>query len=149
MTPVPPLTPTAISGVSADADTAAPILTFPVGMAGFPDDREFTLERADEACTMFRLQSTSPGGPRFLVITPAAFFDDYEPEIPDAAVLSLGLTGAQDAVLLSLVSVPAGDPQAATANLFAPVVINHRTRVGAQVILSDQGAYPLRANLVS
>jgi flagellar assembly factor FliW len=144
-----PLIPSAISGLSADADTVAPTLTFPVGMAGFPDDREFTLERADKACTMFRLRSTKPDGTWFLAIAPSAFFDDYEPEIPDAAVLTLGLTGSEDVVLLSLVSVPEGNPQGATANLFAPVVINHRTRVGAQVILNDKSAYPLRRHLVS
>jgi flagellar assembly factor FliW len=149
MAPQNPQNPTALAGVSADPDTDAPTLTFPIGMAGFPDDREYVLERADDACTMFRLRSTSPDGPAFLAITPSAFFADYEPEIPDAAVLALGLTGSEDAVLLSLVSVPEGDPQAATANLFAPVVINHHTRVGAQVILNDQGTYPLRRRLVS
>lgn len=142
-------TPTALAGVFAEADTVAPTLTFPVGMAGFPDDREYVLERADDTCTTFRLRSTSPDGPCFLAIAPSAFFADYEPEIPDDAVLTLDLTGAEDAVLLSLVSVPEGDPQGATANLFAPVVINHRTRVGAQVILNDKGAYPLRRRLVS
>ena len=149
MPPQTPEIPTALAGVSADPDTVAPTLTFPVGMAGFPDDREYILERADDACTMFRLRSTSPDGPAFLAITPSAFFADYEPEIPDAAVLALGLTGSGDAVLLSLVSVPEGDPQAATANLFAPVVINHHTCIGAQVILNDQGTYPLRRRLVS
>ncbi|MGV8846769.1 MAG: flagellar assembly protein FliW [Propionicimonas sp.] len=143
------MTSTELAGVSAGTDTLAPILTFPVGMLGFPNDREYTLERTDDACTMFRLCSTNPGGPRFLAVAPAVYFADYAPEIPDEAVATLGLTDAEDAVLVSLVSVPKGDPQSATVNLFAPVVINHRTRVGAQVILGDQNAYPLRRRLVS
>jgi flagellar assembly factor FliW len=140
---------TALTGVSADVDAAAPTLTFPVGLAGFPDDREYILERTDATCTMFMLRSNRKDGPEFLAIAPGVYFQDYAPVIPDAAVASLGLAGAEDAVLVSLVTVPEGDPAGATVNLFAPVVINHRTRVGAQVILNDQSAYSLRQRLVS
>ena len=48
----------------------------------------------------------------------------------------LGAESEEDLLLLSVLTL-GDDPADATANLLAPVVVNHRTRRAAQVILDD------------
>jgi flagellar assembly factor FliW len=68
---------------------------------------------------------------------------DYEvPLAPDDAQ-ALALHAPDDAMVLLIVSVPNNDAHQTTANLAGPLVINHRTRVGRQVVL-DSKTYPLK-----
>jgi flagellar assembly factor FliW len=79
------------------------------------------------------------------VVAPGPFFADYAPEIDDAVVAELGVEHADD--LLALLVVTLGStPDSATANLLAPVLVNHRTRRAGQYLLDDVDL-PLRAPL--
>src|SRR3546814_8094525 len=73
---------------------------------------------------------------RFRVITPGQFFDDYEPVLGDEDVNLLGLTSAEEALVL-LVLKPGESLASTTANLVAPIVVNTTNRRAAQVILDD------------
>lgn len=118
-------------------------LYLPAGIVGFPTAQRFTLTGG--ANGVFDLESVDEPGLGFVVVAPAAFFPDYAPVIDDASAERLGLSSADDALLLLVVNV--GDenlpPQ---ANLLAPLVINRHTNVATQVVLEDQD-YPLRAPL--
>jgi len=85
--------------------------------------------------------------PAFLVVPPAPFFPDYAPEVDDETGRRLGLADPADALVL-LVVTPGERPEDATANLFAPIVVNQRTRAGVQVVLAGTD-HPLRAPLHS
>jgi flagellar assembly factor FliW len=119
-------------------------ISLPGGVAGFPDSETFALVELSATSPLFRLCSLDAPGLDFLVAPPAVFFPDYAPEIDDASAARLGLTDAEDALLLVLLTV-GEDVGCATANLMAPVVINARTRQAAQVVV--EGTYPLRAPL--
>src|SRR3546814_12236682 len=71
---------------------------------------------------------------RFLVITPGQFFDGYEPVLGDEDVNLLGLTSAEEALVL-LVLKPGESLASPTANLVAPIVAYTTTRRAAQVLL--------------
>jgi flagellar assembly factor FliW len=115
-------------------------------MLGFPDHRHFALVPQDEAGAVFDLRSLEDADLRFVVVPPTIFFSDYAPEVPDATAELLQAESAED--LLALVVVTLGQGLAdATANLVAPVVVNHRKRLAAQVVLDDQ-ALSLRTPLV-
>ncbi len=115
------------------------------GMPGFPSLRVFALEGLDDAGLLFRFQSLEDPGVRMFVAPPAPFFPGYEPEIDDESAQRLGLTAAEDVVLLVVLTI--GDNAAdATANLFAPIVINRHTRAAEQVILTGS-EYSVRAAL--
>ena len=116
-------------------------------MPGFPQLRSFALVRLDEAGLLYALRSVETPEVRFLVVPPAPFFPDYEPELEDATAARLGLAGAEEALLL-LVVTPGERPQDATVNLLAPLVVNARTAAAAQVVLSDP-ALPVRHKLTS
>ena len=122
-----------------------PTIELVEGMPGFPQLRSFALVRLDEAGLLYALRSVETPEVRFLVVPPAPFFPDYEPELEDATAARLGLAGAEEALLL-LVVTPGERPQDATVNLLAPLVVNARTAAAAQVVLRDPDL-PLRAPL--
>ena len=117
-----------------------PELHFRAGLPGFPGERRFALVRwgANEGPYSVLVDLDDPDV-RFLVIPPEAFFPTYTPEIDDATAQTLELTGEPNEALI-LVIISLGDrPEEATANLLGPVVINTRTRQGAQAVLADNG----------
>ncbi len=73
------------------------------------------------------------------------FFPDYNPELSDEWVETLGLRRVEDALVLVIVNAGASIAEA-TVNLLAPIVINTVTLHAAQVVLSDP-SLPLRAPL--
>lgn len=126
-----------------------PELHFPAGIPGFPGARRFALLPAvdDPETPLFQLRSLDDGGPEFAVVAPAPFFPDYAPEIGDADAEAIGLEAADDALLLLILTV-GEDLTSTTANLFAPVIVNQRTREAAQVVLVGSG-YELRVPLLA
>jgi flagellar assembly factor FliW len=129
-----------------------PIIEFPAGMVGFPRARSFVLIRADDVddTSWFVLRCLEQPTLRFLVADPARVFPDYAPEIDDATAerLSLDETTAQDAALVLVVVTLGAKDEDATANLFAPLVLNRTTLQGAQAVLSGSG-WSLREPLYS
>jgi flagellar assembly factor FliW len=107
------------------------------GGAGGSDDA------ADDEGILFELRSLDEPGVRFLVGVPEVFFADYTVELDDTAAAELGIETADDALVL-VVLTTSDDGASTTANLLAPVVINARTRVAEQVILSGAD-WPVRA----
>jgi flagellar assembly factor FliW len=126
-------------------DDTMPEISLVEPLPGFPDARRFTLVELVEGGTLFALRSLDDAELRFLVVPPAPFFPDYAPEIDDITAHSLGLTDADDALVL-LVVTPGDAPADATANLLAPVIVNARTRAAAQVVLPDS-SLPIREPL--
>ncbi|MFP5372329.1 MAG: flagellar assembly protein FliW [Actinomycetes bacterium] len=115
-------------------------------LPGFPGHRNFVLVPAEPSGRLFWLQSVAPEGPRFLAVPAASYFPDYAPAVPPAACADLGLEDAAQADVYCLVTVPAGEIDAATANLRAPVVVNRLPCRARQVVLAD-GRHPIRRPL--
>jgi flagellar assembly factor FliW len=121
-----------------------PVLEMVRPMVGFPEARRFALARLDDTGIVCDLRSLDEDL-SFVVVPPGMFFSDYAPEVDDDLVAELGVETEHDVLLLTVVTL-GDDPSSATANLLAPVVVNHRTRRAAQVILDDV-ELPLRAPL--
>jgi flagellar assembly factor FliW len=92
---------------------------------------------------LFELRSVESPQVRFLVGVPDAFFPEYSVELDDVTCADLELTAADDALVLTVLTI-SSDGASTTANLLAPVVINARKRIAAQVILSGS-EWPVRA----
>ncbi|NYG58697.1 flagellar assembly factor FliW [Nocardioides daedukensis] len=123
-----------------------PVIDLVRPMPGFDGDQRFALVRLDDDGTLCELRSLDHEDLRFLVITPGQFFDDYEPVLGDEDVNLLGLTSAEEALVL-LVLKPGESLASTTANLVAPIVVNTTNRRAAQVILDDS-RHALAAPLV-
>lgn len=123
-----------------------PTLDLGGSLIGFPAAHEFALVRvAPDNEVLFRLTALDVEGLEFVAAAPYAFFPHYAPEIDDATAARLELNDSTSAMLLVLLTV---GPTLAetTANLFAPIVVNVKTRRAAQVTLVN-GGYSLREPL--
>ncbi|MFY0406998.1 flagellar assembly protein FliW [Solicola sp. PLA-1-18] len=125
-------------------DDDLPVLSLVEPILGFPEHRRFALVQLDDAGLTCSLRSLDEPDLSFLVVPPGPFFPDYAPEVEDDLVASLGIEDGDPVVTVVLVNAGA-DASAPTANLLAPVVVNHRTRLAAQVV--QQGDLPVRAPL--
>lgn len=125
------------NGSSAESVAAdLPVIELVHPMPGFPGHRRFALVRLDEDGVLCALRSLDDPDLRFLVVPPHAFFPEYAPVIDDATASELGVTRAEDVLLLSVLT--AGPSLAdTTANLLAPVLVNTHTQRACQVVLDD------------
>lgn len=118
------------------------VLDFPVGIFGFPQLRRCCLLPYKETSGLRWIQSLDDPVLLFLSVEPHAVFPDYEAEIPDCEAQALDLSRAEDAAILTLVTV-CPDTKIVSANLLAPLVINMKTRQARQVLL-DPDRYTTR-----
>lgn len=129
-------------------DLEVPQLTFTAGLPGFPDAHTFVLLNTELAQEPFAiLRCVEDEALEFVVVPPYLFFPDYSPEIDDATVARIALSDPTDAVLLVILTV-GEDAADVTANLLGPIVVNSKTKLAAQAILTTQG-YELREPLFS
>lgn len=120
------------------------ILSLARPFLGFSSSWRFRLHGLGEAYLPFLGLSSLDEELRFIVVEPGQFFDDYRFAVPEEDVALLDLEGPKDAQVLVLVSrVPGATP---TVNLMGPVVLNRRSGVATQVVLTDgryRAAMPL------
>ncbi len=121
------------------------ILTFKLPILGFEAQERFVILYDDElGDALGWLQSIDDKDVCFIIIDPHTVFENYAPSITPAILSKLGLSAQADAVLRSLVVVPA-QTGIATVNLKSPLVINPVEKLAAQVVLEQD--YPVRALL--
>ena len=121
------------------------IIEFSEGLPGFEDVRKFVLlcDAAEGEDSSFKwLQGVDKPDLAFIVVDPFLIRKDYDIEINDEVCKRLGIKEVQDVKLYSIVVVP-DDPAKISMNLKAPVVINVKTKKGAQVVL-DTDIYGVR-----
>lgn len=113
------------------------ILTLLGGLCGLPHCTRFAVIDPPGPPGPFRwLQCVDDGAAAFLILDPAAFWPDYQPDIPTQACELLGLTSSEEAIVAAICVVPE-DARQMTVNLAAPLVINPVRRSGIQIILLD------------
>jgi flagellar assembly factor FliW len=127
-------------------ETEIPEVRFSAPMPGLDGLTRFALVRLDDVGALFSLRSLEQSAVRLVVAAPWVCASDYAPELDDDACDEVGLSRAEDAVLL-LVVHPGTSAADSTVNLLAPIVVNATTGRAAQVVLSGTDL-PLRAPLV-
>ena len=112
------------------------VFTFISPIIGFEEAQKFVLIENDDNNIFRWLQSVQFPELAFPVSKAGYFQIDYNFEIDDKTVELLGLESIDDVLSLNIVNIPKGQPQKSTINLLAPVIINKRTKVAAQLILN-------------
>ncbi len=84
----------------------------------------------------------------FIVIEPGGIVPNYEPELFDFDAELLDLRDPAEAMILNIVTLKNQNPVEATANLIGPVVVNRRTRIGRQLVISNYSRYTANHPLV-
>lgn len=110
------------------------IINFPRGIPGFSEEKEFVLLPYDNNSPFMFLQSVSEPNLTFLTVDPFCFFKDYEFKLDDQVVEYLELSTEQPPYILNIITVPE-KAEEMTANLLAPIIINHSRRMGQQIVL--------------
>lgn len=126
--------PIAATGARWPARDSGVVVHFARGILGFSTVRDYRLTTGPSD-DLFWLTSCS-SGPRFLLVNPFRYFDDFSVELSLDQVRSIGASEPQDVAVLAI-TVPAPVPCDWTANLSGPLIINIRNLEGAQVILTD------------
>ena len=115
------------------------------GLFGFPDVVSMEIVFSKEELPFMWIQEKDKEGMRFIVIEPTGdIIPNYQVEISDADVHGLGITGADDTMILNIVTLNPEYPGRISVNLVGPIVINRKTRMGKQCILSNHDEYSAR-----
>jgi flagellar assembly factor FliW len=110
-------------------------LHFDRGIPGFEALTEFSCECwGGEGSPYTLLTATDRPDVQFVVVSPSVFFPRYRPSVPAVLVQMLGLKGPDDAHLEVILTL-GRRPEEATANLLAPLVVNHATARAVQAVL--------------
>lgn len=112
------------------------LVHFPEGLHGFEQHHEYVLVPTPRD-GFWWLQSTEEPGLAFLLTDPFRAHPGYEVDLGAGDALFLGLEGPDDALVLTLVTLPADPSGTATTNLRGPLVLNVRTRRARQVVRAD------------
>lgn len=121
------------------------IVTFPGGIIGFPDMKNFTLlhDEAQGVSAGIRwLQSLEEPGFAMPVMDPLVVKEDYNPEIDDELLTGIGEVTADNLLVLVTVRVPS-DLTQMSVNLQGPIIVNVDERKACQIIV-DTDTYPVR-----
>lgn len=115
----------------------ADLLTFPKGLFGFEEEREFLLIPFPGEGSLYSFQSVKTPGLAFVAVDPFKLLEGYAPVLQPAELSELGVTESTDLFFYALCAVksPAGD---STVNLRCPIAINGDSRRAMQVILEDR-----------
>ena len=118
--------------------TEADVIRFPWGLPGFSNLRRWLALNVEEQTSYVWLQSLDDVNIALPTIDPYFLFEDYDPKLPAYAVAALEIENPSDFTILCVVVVTE-NAEDMTMNLFAPIVINLRTRTGRQVVLENSG----------
>lgn len=118
-------------------------ITFPQGIIGFPDIKDFLLIHDSESNGFIRwMQSIQEPAFAMPVLDPLVVKDDYNPSIEDELLKPLGDIKEENTLVLVTITVP-HEIENMTVNLKAPIVINGDNRQAVQLIVDDE-QYPVK-----
>lgn len=113
------------------------VLTFPSGLPGFIEEKEFVLLNFPGSETFQILQSVGNKELAFIVTNPYHFYNDYEFKLDEQIRENLKIKHTEDVLVLAIVTLKESISQS-TMNLKAPLIINREQKCGKQYILNDQ-----------
>lgn len=114
------------------------VINFSDGVPGFPDEKRFVVlfDNTKEESPFMWLQAVENSELAFVVVDPFWFKPDYKFNIDAETKKQLEIDAPEDVLVLSVVVIPE-DMSRTTANLKAPLLVNHRTKKGKQYILEN------------
>ena len=113
------------------------ILTFPSGLLGFPEQQRYVILDHDTEAPFKWLQSVEQSALAFVILDPALFHPRYHIDVPADALAEIETRDREDLALVVILTIPSDDPGRITANLRGPLVISHKTKLGKQLVLSE------------
>ncbi|MBX3738106.1 MAG: flagellar assembly protein FliW [Candidatus Didemnitutus sp.] len=135
---------------SAELDQqVANLFTLPQGIIGFRDYTQAELlYQPDHLPFLWLKLSNGKDSVHFIVIEPAGLIPDYTPEVFDDDAAQLDLRDSSEAMVLNIVTLEQQRPLEAKVNLIGPILVNRRTKLGRQLVISNYSRYSAHHPLV-
>ena len=121
---------------------AESLLTLPSGLLGFPEWTRYVILDHDTDAPFKWLHCAEEASLAFVVIDPALFNENYHVTISPEARGEVEGRETDELGLAVILTIPSDDPSAVTANLRGPLLMNPRTRLCKQLVLTED--YPTR-----
>ena len=118
--------------------TEESVLTFPSGLLGFPESRRYVILDHDTAAPFKWLQSLDEPALAFVIIDPDLVLTTYRVEVSAEAMVEVQAHGEEDLSTAVILTIPSDDPTHITANLRGPLLMNPRSKLCKQLVLSDE-----------
>ncbi len=112
-------------------------LTFSTGLVGFPAAQKFVVLDVAEDCHYQWFQAIKEPDLALIIIDVHVLDPEFPVEASDEAIAELEISPTDPVLIMAVVTIPSGQPNRATANLRAPLVVNLRNRKGKQLILHE------------
>ena len=125
------------------------VVTFAEGLLGFRDFKRYFFHEPSEGAALQWMQSVELPALAFVVVDPRLIKPDYEVKVTAAQLEPLEVKDPSQAQVWVILTVPE-DPSKMTANLQGPIVVNPARRLGAQIVINEEGAttkYPVLEGL--
>lgn len=123
------------------------VIEFPDGVPGLGELRRFVVLRPDDLGPFVLLQSVENAEISLPLVPAQAVHQDYRLNLEEADRVALGAESDEGLAALAVVVLPSAGG-AAACNLFAPIVVNFRKRLGRQVLQAESDyptVFPLSA----
>ena len=113
------------------------IFNFVSPIIGFKDLKEYTIVDYKPDSPFKWLQSMEDLELAFPSTFCSFFGIDYQFDIPDEEANKLEIDSPDDIFVCNIVNIPSSNPQGATVNMLAPIVINLDNKKAMQVVLKN------------
>jgi flagellar assembly factor FliW len=123
-------------------------ILLPHGIIGFGAYHRADLHYLPDHLPFLWMKLQGPETIQFIVIEPGGIVPGYEPELFEEDAEALDLRNPAEAMILNIVTLKRQSPVEATVNLIGPVVVNRRTRLGRQLVISNYSRYSAHHVLV-
>lgn len=118
--------------------TEESVLTFPSGLMGFPESRRYVILDHDTEAPFKWLQSLDEPALAFVIIDPDLVLTNYRVEVSAEVMAEVQVQGEDDLSTAVILTIPSDNAAHITANLRGPLLMNPRTRLCKQLVLSDE-----------
>ena len=116
--------------------TKEEVIQFSSGLPGFTKLTKFVIVQKEDMNPFSMLQSVERGDVSFAIVSPEKFKSDYRAMASVEELAEIRLEDPTHARIFALVTTGDG-PEDVSMNLRAPIIINERKKLGAQIILRD------------
>lgn len=121
------------------------VIVFKKGLPGFKELKKFIifpLESNEAFSILHSMEDIEVG---IVLVSPFTIVSDYEFKIPDTYIKELKISGHEEVLVLTTVTLNS-NIEKITTNLKAPIIINIKEKLGEQLIL-DNDKYKIKEPL--
>lgn len=112
------------------------MVEFSEGLPGFPRIHKFAVLEFENVKPFQYLQALGDPPIALLIIDPFLIDPKYAFQLSNMDMEEIQVSNSEDLTVYAVAAIP-DNPEEATVNLMAPIVINEKVRKGKQVILVD------------